>query len=335
VHATGKAVAPLELSLLLLLGVLWGIPYALTKIALETIPPITLTAARVSLAAVTLWCIVLVLGRKLPRRWEFAGRLFIQGGLACVIPYTLIAFGQQSVDSALAAILNSATPLFVCLIAVMWTHHEPMTLGRIGGAMIGLGGVVLIAGASALAGLGREISGQAAILLATFASAFSVIYGRRFSDVAPEVVAAGALTCAAMVLVPLCLLVEAPWRAAPSAASLAALGANSIGATAMGFVIYFRLIRTIGSMGTASTGYLKPAVGVLIGCAMLAEPFTWTLAIGLAAILAGVATINGSVARLLDAFKRARSTYAGARVRARLQSRGLAVNRADRPAAAP
>src|SRR5256712_8763117 len=139
-HPNGKTVR-FEFGLLLLLGILWGIPYALTKVALATIPPITLTAARVSLAAAALWIMAILLGRKLPQRWDFAGRLFVQGGVACVIPYTLIAFGQQSVDSALAAILNSSTPLFVCLISVMWTRHEPMTLGRLSGAMIGLGGV--------------------------------------------------------------------------------------------------------------------------------------------------------------------------------------------------
>src|SRR5436190_13424983 len=213
---SSKAVPLLEFGLLLLLGVLWGIPYALTKIALETIPPITLTAARVSLAAGALWVIAIVLRRRVPLRWDFAGHLFIQGGVACVIPYTLIAFGQQSVDSALAAILNSSTPLFVCLISVMWTHHEPMTFGRLSGVIVELGGVVVIAGASALLGLGRETAGQAAILLATCSSGVSVIYGRRFADEAPEVVAAGMLTCAAVVLVPLCLVVEAPWRTAPS-----------------------------------------------------------------------------------------------------------------------
>src|SRR2546425_1848643 len=308
-HPNGKTVPLLEFGLLLLLGILSGIPYALTKVALATIPPITLTAARVSLAAAALWITAILLGRKLPQRWDFAGRVFIQGGVACVISYTLIAFGQQSVDSALAAILNSTTPLFVCLIGVTWTRHEPMTIGRLSGALIGLGGVVVIAGASALLGLGRETAGQAAILLATFASAVSVIYGRRFADVAPEVAAAGMLTCAAVVLVPLCLLVEAPWHTAPSVASLTALGANAVVATAFGFAIYFRLIRTIGSMGTASAGYLKPGVGVLIGCTLMGEPLTWTLAIGLLAILVGVAAINGkaSVPLLLDAIKRARA----------------------------
>ena len=322
-----KAVPPLELGLLLLLGILWGIPYALTKIALETIPPITLTAARVSLAAVVLWIVAIGLERKLPLRWGFFGHVFIQGCVACVIPYTLIAFGQQSVDSALAAILNSSTPLFVCLISVMWTHHEPMTVGRLSGVTIGLGGVVAIAGASALFGLGRETIGQAAILLATFSSAVSVIYGRRFSDIAPEVVAAGTLTSAALVLVPLSLLIEAPWRTVPSAASLTALCANAVVATAFGFVIYFRLIRTIGSMGTASTSYLKPAAGVLIGCTLLGESLTWGMAIGLLAILFGVAAINGQMSATLDAIKRGKDRF---RQRVRLRSLAVVGNDTER-----
>ena len=286
-----------ELGLLLLLGLLWGIPYALTKISLETIPPITMVAARVSVAAAVLWVVVILLGRKVPKRWDFTRHVFFQGGI-CAISYTLIAFGQLSVDSALAAILNSTTPLFVCLIGVTWTRHEPITIGRLSGALIGLGGVVVIAGASALLGLGRETVGQAAILLATFSSAVSVIHGRRFAGTDPEVVAAGMLTCAAIVLVPMCLLVEAPWNIAPSAASLVALGSNAVVATAFGFVIYFRLIRTIGSMSTASVGYLKPAVGVLIGCALMGESLTWMLVLGLLAILFGVAAINENVSVL-------------------------------------
>jgi drug/metabolite transporter (DMT)-like permease len=307
--AATKRVPALELGLLLVLGFLWGIPYALTKIALETIPPVTLTAARVSLAAAALWIIVVLLGRKLPRRWDFAWHLFVQACVACIIPYTFIAFGQQSVDSALTAILNSSTPLFVCLISILWTHHEPISPGRLSGVITGLGGVIAITGANALFGLGHETIGQVAILAATFSSAISVIYGRRFADVAPEIVAAGMLTWAAIVLIPLSLLVEAPWHLAPSPASLTALIANAVIATAFGFVVYFRLIRTVGSMSTASTSYLKPAFGVLIGCTIMAEPLTWTLAFGLLAILVGVAAINGlaSTPLLLDVVKRAKN----------------------------
>ena len=288
----GRAAVPCEFALLMLLGILLGIPYALTKITLATIPPITMVAARVSLAAIVLWILVFALKCKLPKRKGLIPRLFIQGCLACILPYTLLAFGQRSVDSALAAILNSTTPLFVCVINLIWARHETLTFGRLLGVSLGLAGCILIAGASALSGLGQSTFGQAAIILATLASATSVIHGRRFSDIPPEITAAGALTFATLVLVPLCFVVEAPLQSSPSAASVMALLVNAVFVTAFGFVIYFRLIQTIGSMGTASASYLKPIVGVLIGYTFMSELLTWTGAAGLTAVLSGVAAIN-------------------------------------------
>jgi drug/metabolite transporter (DMT)-like permease len=291
-HKLDEMAGPFEFALLMLLGILWGIPYALTKIALATIPPITMVAARVSLAAIALWIIVFALKCEWPTRRGFIPRLFIQGCIACILPYTLIAFGQRSVDSALTAILNSTTPLFVCLMSLAWTGHETLSFGRLFGVSIGLAGVIMLAGASALLGVGQSTFGQVAITLATIASAASVIHGRRFADVAPEITAAGTLTSASLVLVPLCVVLESPLRSTPSTASVFALLINAIVATALGFVVYFRLIRTIGSMGTASVGYLKLAVGVLIGCTLMGEALTWTAATGLLAILIGVAAIN-------------------------------------------
>lgn len=291
-HAGDKKTAFLEIALLLLLGFLWGIPYALNKISLATIPPMTGVAMRVSLAATALWIIVFTLKCKIPLRRDFILRVFIQGFVGCLIPYTFIAFAQRFVDSALAAILNSTTPLFVCLVSLLWTRYEALTFGRLFGVSIGLAGVVMIAGANALLGLGQSAFGQAAVILASMASAASVIHGRRFADVAPEVTAAGTLTSTAVVLVPLCFVVETPFQSFPSSASIAALLINAFVATALGFVVYFRLIRTIGSMSTASVGYLKLSVGVLIGCTLMGESLTWTTATGLLMILLGVFAIN-------------------------------------------
>ena len=281
-----------EIGFLFVLGLLWGVPFALTKVSLESMPPITLTAARVSLAAATLWAVVIWLKCEIPVRRAFFARLWLQAAVGCAIPYVLIAWGQRSVDSGLAAILNSSTPLFVYLVSALWTHHESTSVGRLTGAVIGLVGVVLVVGANALLSARGELVGQAAILLAAVSSAISVVHGRRFIGIAPEVVAAGTLTCATLMMVPLSMLVDAPWHLAPTGRSVAALLANAVVVTAIGFVLYFRLIRTIGSMSTASASYLKPAVSVLIGWTLLGEPFTSTLALGLVAVLFGIAAIN-------------------------------------------
>jgi drug/metabolite transporter (DMT)-like permease len=281
-----------DYGLLVLLGILLGIPYALTKISQTTIPPLTGVAARVLLAAIVLWVFVFTSGAKLSVSRSCVRRLFIQGFISCVIPYTLIAYGQTTVNSSLAAILNSTTPLFVCVIALLWTRHELLTLGRLVGVSAGLSGVVLIAGANSLIGLGQSSFGQAAIILASVSSAVAAIQGRRLNDVPPELAAAGTLTCGAVILVPLSFVVEAPLHSTPSVGSIAALLFNAFVATALRSVIYFRLLRPSGSMGTTSVSNLKPAVGVLIGFMFMGEELTSTAVTGLLAILLGVAAIS-------------------------------------------
>jgi drug/metabolite transporter (DMT)-like permease len=101
-----EASSLLKFVLLLVLGVLWGIPYALTKISLAAIPPLTLVAARVAMAALALWLIAFSQGFKVTKQRSLVGRLFVQGCIGCVVPYTLITFGQQSVHSALTAVTN-------------------------------------------------------------------------------------------------------------------------------------------------------------------------------------------------------------------------------------
>lgn len=289
---TRKTATSADYGLVVLLGVLLGLPYALTKISQTTIPPLTGVAARVSVAAIVLWIFVFLSGAKLPALKGCLWRLFVQGCISCAVPYTLIAYGQTSVSSALAAILNSTTPLFVCLISLLWAGSEPFTTGRLVGVSAGLAGVVLIAGANSLAGLGQDVLGQAAIIFATVSSAAAAIQGRRFDALPPELAAAGTLTFGAIVLVPLSFIVDAPLHSAPSMASIVALLVNAVLATALRSVIYFRLLRTIGSMGTSSVSYLKPLVGVLIGCALMGETLTSTAIVGSLAIVFGVAVIN-------------------------------------------
>jgi len=291
-QAQNHRVPALEFVLVLLLGLLWGSPYALTKIALASIPPLSLVAARVLLAASVLWLVVGIRRQRVLMDRVFVAHIFLQGILCCVIPYTFITYGQQTVDSSLAAVLNSTIPLIVFVISAVWTHHEATTPRRLFGVFVGFAGVVLLIGVNAFSAIDRHLIGQTAIMLATICSAVSVIYGRRFTSVPPEIVAAGMLSAASIVLMPMALIWESPWRLTPSMPSVAALVTNAVVTTGLGFILYFRLIRTVGSMGTASTSYLKPAVGVLIGYVVLGEPLTPVTVGGLAAILIGVAAIN-------------------------------------------
>jgi len=261
-----------------------------------------------------LWLVTILLHRRIPATWNFAGAILVQGALACVAPYTLLAFGQQAVDSGLAAILNSTSPFFVCLISFFWKQHQELTSRKLLGVIIGFVGVIGVAGATVLSGLGQQVLSQTMIVLAAGSSAMSAIYGKRFETVPPEAVAAGTLTSAAIIMLPFCLFLEQPWQLSPSALSVTALAANAIVATALGFVVYFKLLRTIGSVATASTSYLKPAVGVLIGVALLGEPLTWPFVVALLAILGGIATINSERKNLPDEARQSKAELASSKL---------------------
>lgn len=299
--------APLEFALLALLSLLWGASYALIKLAVATITPVTLVGIRVTIAAVILWLVVAALGRKVPAGWSVWRQLTVQAVFGFVIPFTMITWGQQFVESGLAGILNSTTPIFVFLITLLWTRHEQVNLERLFGVLFGIGGVSLLIGIEALDGLGAHVAGQLSITGATVSYAIAMIYGKRFSAIAPEATAACTLTIAALMLVPASFVFEAPLALKPSMLSVVSLVALAAFCTAGAFTVYFRLVNTLGSVGTSSVAYARAAISVLIGVLVLGETFGWQAATGMGAVILGVAAINGQLSRLLTRPAKARA----------------------------
>ncbi len=281
-----------ELALLLVLSTLWGAAYTFIKIGVETIPPVTLIAARTLIAGLVLAAIIRWRGLRLPRDRATWGRFLIQACLNSAVPFTLIAWAEQTADAGLAAILNATTPVFAFLMTAAITRHEPVTGRKMFGVAAGLAGICLIVGLQALAGLGKEVASQLAIVAASVCYAGAAIFGKSFKGLDPMMPAAGSLLCGAAILVPLSLVVDRPWTLAPAASSLLALVALSVFSTALAFVIYFRLVQTLGSVGTTAQAYLRVPIGVAIGCAFLGEQPTPTAWIGLGCVVAGVVAMT-------------------------------------------
>ena len=213
---------PVELTLLALLALLWGSSYVLIKVAVETIPPVTLIAGRVTLAAAFLIAVMGFSGERLPRDARTWRMLFVQAVLNSIGAWTVLAWGQQYVDSGLASVLNSTSPIFVFFITLFVTRHEATGGIRLLGACLGVLGVTLIVGTDVLNGLGQQVVAQLAVLLGAVLYAGAAIYGKRFSHLAPTVTAAGTMIWASACLVPLSLATEQPWTLRPSALSLTA-----------------------------------------------------------------------------------------------------------------
>ncbi|MDR3495498.1 MAG: DMT family transporter [Ancalomicrobiaceae bacterium] len=282
----------IEVSLLVVLSTLWGASYTLIKFGIATIPPVTFIAGRTLIAGALLAAILAARGIAWPRDRRTWGRFLFQALMNSVIPFTLIAWAEQSIDAGLAVILNSLSPVFTFLITAFVTRHEPVNLVSGFGIVLSLAGVALMIGLDAFSGLGREVVAQGAVLIATLCYAVGAISGKGFKGLDPTVPAAGSMLCGAALLIPLSLVVDRPWTVTPSLSSLVALVGLAVFSTALAFVIFFRLMQTLGSVRTTSQAFLRVPIGVGIGMVLLAEtpkPTTW---IGLVCVGFGVAAIT-------------------------------------------
>lgn len=286
---TSKAV---DILLLIVLSTLWGASYTFIRVGVETIPPVTLIAARTLIAGLLLIVWMSVSGVAMPGSWVIWKRLFVQAFLNSVIPFTLIAWAEQYVEAGVATILNSTAPVFVFFVTWFLTKHEAVTTRKLVGVIAGLLGICLIIGFSALNGLGDQVLPQLAIVAATICYAGAAIYGRSFQGLSPLVPAAGSLIAGAIVLIPISLIFDRPWALQPSFNSTAALLLLSVFSTAIAFVIYFRLVQTLGSVGTTSQAYLRVPIGVAIGAIFLGESLSPTIWMGLGCVVIGVAAMT-------------------------------------------
>ena len=286
-----------EWGLIGVLAILWGVSFFFSKVALAELPPFTLVLGRFGIAALALLVAARLRGHRIPRSPRVWARFFALGALNSLIPFGLIAWGQVQLTSGLASILNATTPLFTALVAHAW-GDERLTPNRIVGVLIGLAGVCVLIGPGALEHLGAHTLAELAILGAAVSYAFAGSYGRRFRALPPVVAVAGMMSTAAIMALPFALAMDRPWTLAVGARTWAALLGLALLSTALGFVIYFRVLATAGATNVMLVTLLMPVVALLAGSLILAEPVTGAALASMALIGAGLLAIDG---RLLGA----------------------------------
>jgi len=280
-----------DFALLGLLALLWGSSYLFIKIAVTDIPPITLIAIRVSIAAILLIGVMRALGERLPKTqdrgiWK---RLCVQAFYSSIGAWTLLAWGQQHVDSSLASVLNSTAPIFVVLFTLSVGR---MPMRKVIGATLGMLGVCFIIGKAAFAGLSGPILGQLAVLGGAVLYACAALHAKQLSALRPVTIASATMLLASIVLVPMSLMLEAPWELRPSPKALGAACVLGVFCTGLALLIYFRLVKTLGPLGVASQAYLRACVGFGLGVLLLGETVNLSVGLGLLAALVGVVAIN-------------------------------------------
>lgn len=237
----------------------------------------------------------------LPRKWADWWPFFILGATNQAIPFGLVAWGQVYIEGGLASILLSIMPLFTALLAYWFTDDERLTVAKLIGIGLGLGGIVLLIGPDALAGVGKNLAAQLAIVLAALLYAIGAVYIRKVYPLQPPGLSTWALRLritaaqfitSALLLLPFSLWYDAPWTLRPTWAVMGHMLFLGVGVTLLATLVYFYLIEELGA-GTASyTIYLIPVAGVLLGIIILDERLTSQMVLALGMILSGVFVAN-------------------------------------------
>lgn len=287
------------------LGLIWGASFLLIKIAVApdgAIPtdvglfdPLTLAAIRLTLAGLCFSALLLLTHRKLPTDGRTLAALAFGGFLNNALPYALITWGERTIDSGLASILNATTPLFSLIIAHYALSDDRMTLGKVLGLISGFSGVILLATRSIDPTHPNPLPGQLAIVLAALSYACAAVFIRKtLRHVESMTTAAVSISSGAIILVLATLLVVRPLPVltAIQPGAWAAILVLSILNTFIAYVFYFSLMAVWGASRTTLVTYMTPPIGVLLGVLVAHEPLDWKLVVGALLIVGGVAAAN-------------------------------------------
>jgi drug/metabolite transporter (DMT)-like permease len=283
-----------QLTMLTALAALWGASFLFIRIAVGSLGPVALPAARVACAGVALGAVALASGTPIAVRTRWREYLAL-GALASAIPFTLISAAEVTLTAGVASILNATPPLWSAIIAVPLLK-EPLTGRLVIGLALALAGVSLVVGLAPVSIDPQFLLAVAAMLASGLCYAASGHYVRlRLEGESPLALATVQQLAAALLLAPAITIV--PLRHAPSSAVLAAVAALALACTALAFPLYFRLLAEVGTTRAQSVTFLVPLFGVLWGALFLNERLRMIEGLGTIVLLWGVALVTGALPR--------------------------------------
>ncbi len=281
---------PRDFAGLILLGALWGGSFLFIRVTVPALGPFFLVELRVGLAVVVLVLYALAIGRvpKIRSRWR---SFLVLGFLNAAVPFSLISAAEIHLTASLAAILNSTTVMFTAIVAAVWMG-DALTARKIVGVVFGIVGVAVLVGWDPIALDGLALLSVLAMLVASLSYALGATYAKRsFSGIPPLGMAIGQLSGATALVLPLAF-VSLPQRA-PSSVIVLCVLVLALLSTGAAYLIYFRLIESVGPTSTVTVTLLVPVFGLLFGVFLLDEPFGFGTLAGLAIILASVVLVTG------------------------------------------
>lgn len=318
--------------LFVLLGFFWGSSYLFIKIGVDAgLAPFTLVTLRLLIGLALLAAVVAAAREPLPREARTYGHLVVLGLVSVALPFFLITWAEQRVDSALAATLTAPVPLFVIPIAALMLRNEAITLSKVAGVCIGLVGVVVLVGFDP-AQLGRtDLTPQLALLAAAVSYALGGVYARRFvHGLRPMIPALFQVFFAMLMSGVAALAFEGPLGTIgtlPIEGWLAVAWLGLLG-SGLAYLLFYRLLGRWGPTRISLVAYTLPVWGITLGWLFLGEQINQGLLLGTGLVIAGIALVN------LEATATAASAAVGG-LRVRLPGRSRHPRSADTPAADP
>ncbi len=277
---------------LIVLSVLWGGTFIFVKEALPALPPLTLTLARCAIAALVLLPAVLALGYRPPPpgQWrDFA----VMALLNNVIPFGVIFWGQTMIPSGLAAVANATTPLMALLVA-RFLAGEALSRNKLIGVLLGVLGVAVLVGPSALAGDRSSALGVGLVMIGTFSYGLSGLWGRRFKASPPIVSSLAQLSAATLMLIPIAGVADHFWTLPmPPPNVILAVLALGILSTALAYILFFRIMAEAGSNNVMLVTLLIPVSAITAGTLHFGERLSVNHFVGAAIIALSLLVIDG------------------------------------------
>lgn len=279
---------------LILLSLIWGASFLSVRIALDEVGPLTSVAHRVGWAMIILWAYVLIRGLSIPRSPAIWVGFLGMGFLNNVIPFSLMAWGQLHIESGLTSILNAATAVFGVIAAAIFFADERLTFRRALGVSLGFAGVVTAIGFDALATFDLRSMGQIAVVAGTVSYALAGVWARkRLTGLSPQVAAAGMLTGSSIVMIPLAWFVEGPMTLNLAPVTWAAIAYYAIIATALAYLLYYRVLAMAGSGNLMLCTLLVAPVAIVLGALVLDEALPARAYAGFLILATGLLILSG------------------------------------------
>ena len=277
----------------ILLGAIWSSSFMWIKIAVQEISPITLVAFRVLFGLLFGIAVIFIQRVQLPRTFKAWFPLLLVGLTNVAIPFFLISWGELSIDSAVASILDATVPLFTIVLAHYLLRDDKMTLPKVMGLLIGFAGIIVLMSKDIVGASTSSLLGQAAVIIASVFYAGSAIYVRKTTEDTPGILRSAIPLMSASATMWLgAFLFESPVKIPQSGITWVALLFLGIIGSGLAFVLLYYLIHEIGPTRTTMVTYLFPLGGVILGVTFLHEQLTWQLVTGAALIIASLGIAN-------------------------------------------